>query len=96
MPTDIAELKGLLERATAGPWRVGDNGEVYAEPESDSICMVLERTFVGGNANAALIVALVNAAPSLLSECEELRGENERLKRELQNLMWSHADSGAS
>lgn len=101
-PQAIEDLKALLDGATPGPWfrsedregrdiiagpvvvaTVGNMGCNSAYPETERRPHI--RT---AQANAALIVALVNAAPSLISkahEAEGLKAEVARLTKGAQN-----------
>jgi hypothetical protein len=83
MSGDTKALRELLAKATPGPWRhdAGDTA-VFATAPSKTGSRLLQ-TLVAGNAapnDAALIVALHNAAPALLDEIDRLR-EVERAAR---------------
>jgi uncharacterized protein (UPF0335 family) len=92
------ELRGLLAKATPGPWEVsgalcGDHGtetvSIYHTDTSKGfrhIHEVVETGCVCGDeavtpANAALIVAAVNALPALLDRIEALEGDNGNLEQ---------------
>jgi hypothetical protein len=68
----VGELRALLDKATPGPWEVdaeprqisGDDGRSHVTDTSES---------VNDYADAALIVAAVNALPDLLHAIETLR-----------------------
>ena len=83
LPAHLDELREALANATPGPWRVTSKGwidagdyDVVTEP-GDVDCMPYcyggTSTIAGDNlaADAALIVAAVNALPSLLSLVRE-------------------------
>ena len=88
-PNELHELEGLLEKATPGPWEalyeaVGDEGDGVTdfgritgyEPTGDFRSLGHPshwRVDLTNSANAALIVAAVNALPSLLSDLREAR-----------------------
>ncbi|WP_020184788.1 hypothetical protein [Methylopila sp. 73B] len=99
LPETIAELRELLAKATPGPW----NNDMHYDEIRGDIVPGLERVLcdVVGipariSANAALIVAAVNALPSLLTEAARgveseaeiaaLKAENERLRRVLEEI----------
>ena len=81
----IREIEGLLARATPGPWTLGDE---YPQTSVDRdwcsidgqdwgafarVAVRLDREpNAEGEANAALIVAAVNALPALLDERDRL------------------------
>ena len=81
---DLNELKRLEAAATPGPWRQdptypdtftwGPHGEMVADHDANG---EMRTRGVGGNLpiaiNAALVVALRNAAPAIIAEIEELR-----------------------
>lgn len=75
-PVDVAGLRALLAGATPGPWRHGSVERYHVfVPCAD--CMGPERVILRMNehfpheADAALIVAAVNALPALLAAAEE-------------------------
>ncbi|MFZ5744440.1 MAG: hypothetical protein ACOY7T_08180 [Pseudomonadota bacterium] len=86
---DLDELARLLAKATPGPWEsIAEVGvenfanSIYA-PAGDWDGLLLARVDQNGSTeNAAAIVALRNAAPSLIAEVEALRGEVARLREE--------------
>lgn len=85
MTDNLEELERLLAKATRGPW-IADKGEIR-HPDGPE-----KWGLPGGpqeRANCAAIVALHNAAPSLIAkarEADELRAENERFKAQIANL----------
>lgn len=107
--TDTDKLRELLAKATPGPWQAddGDGGMwgVFADSadgDCDAISYMLEPTAPGyrslrpehDEANAALIVAAVNALPALLStlaaDKERMAGleaENAALRHDLERSM---------
>lgn len=80
-PVDIEALRALMERATAGPWK---NFRLFGSSSPNEVCQS-ENYSTGGVccphrvSDAALIVAAVNALPSLLTELEALRAERGRM-----------------
>ena len=71
-PLDLERLRELLAKATPGPWRVHEgtqpwNGSLVADGEDKDGPTV---TLILGRANNDLIVAIVNAAPTLLRRLE--------------------------
>lgn len=91
---DLSALEGLLGEATPGLWAIDGRFLVT----SDKIELDMERRCIAdldyfhmpfNHANAALIVAAVNALPALLAiagEVEGLRAENEALREALKDL----------
>lgn len=75
--TKVSELRGMLERATPGPWRAFPDDSVVLFPQNaggfnlDRCPQSIE--------NAALIVAAVNALPALLDRIEAQDAEIARL-----------------
>jgi len=68
MTPDINALRKLLAEATPGTWRLrhlSDGEPIVVMPDSEDSTVLTE-------ANAALIVAAVNALPALLSRLERL------------------------
>ncbi len=66
---DLAELRRLLAMATPGPWRIEYDGDRYEfNAGAAGIGEVYDTE--GGREDAALIVALVNAAPRLIEMAE--------------------------
>jgi hypothetical protein len=69
--TNLDELSRLLEQATPGPWETKATGDAQSIVVADSqyVCSTLH-----GNdeANAALIVALRNAAEDLIRDARRL------------------------
>lgn len=78
MTYDTAELKRLMEEATPGPWFTFANGHCVGGTPTDgsaggvAMCSMAARTPQEVQANAALVVAAVNALPALLARVEEL------------------------
>jgi len=75
---DIAKLRGLLERATPGPWTTERydgpvDFDVYADDGRAIVCRAFgpdENKDRRAEYNAALIAAAVNALPQILDEHE--------------------------
>ena len=69
-PEGRAELRGLAEKATPGPWSVYDRGVGYMIALDDGVWKrrlpKSFRTDLGRREDAELIVAAVNALPELL------------------------------
>lgn len=77
-PAEIAALRSLAERATPGEWRV-DGEDLRALVRGADLTIVAVRHRLHAElheANAALIVAAVNALPRLLALAERV-GEME-------------------
>lgn len=77
--TDIAELRRLLGEATPGPWAISEIGSGFEIESSDGLFVAQAfqtkpiRSAIDHQerrANAALIVAAVNALPALLERLE--------------------------
>ena len=80
---DTARMRELLAKATPGPWKAWDRGigwEVHDENDIE-INSEFRETFREGD--AALIVALRNAAPALLDTIVALRAENAALVHDI-------------
>jgi hypothetical protein len=77
MNDDVSRLRELLAKGTRGPWRIGLEGDNTGWPESS--VWSAEDDCVGecyrnaSEADAALIVAAVNALPKLLDVVEAAR-----------------------
>lgn len=75
-PTDLEALSGLLEKATQGPWTVWSSGKHFLRDATTNgwgILTALHRSEVEADANAALIVAAINALPNLIAELKATR-----------------------
>jgi hypothetical protein len=82
----------MTARHTPGPWKVSDNGEVYAVDSGDSICMVLLGP--NGISNARLIGAspdLAEALHGVVRICEALRYTAGLGKNQLKRIDAAHA-----
>ena len=88
-PVDLPQLTALQERATQRPWEHPYGIRVKGDDQFIAACDVLRRYgandgFVEAQANAALIVAAVNALPALIAELtaarERLAGEEGRVR----------------
>jgi hypothetical protein len=93
----IAELRGLLEKATPGPWDVGHSGIQFFVNEPNGTLVNLEfgegMTIHEVEANAHLIVAMHNRLPELLSALEALAKDAGRyayLKQQCESDDCSH------
>ena len=88
---DIAELRRLLAEASPGPWEydgvpVDDSHWTVAEIARGAPLPMIEvpgSEAKDANADAALIVALRNAAPELLDRLERAEEERDELARKL-------------
>lgn len=73
---DMKELRRLLEAATPGPWHVRGDKVCCGDPNDDSCAFAIADTFHSTkDEDAALIVALRNAAPDLLDRLESLEAD---------------------
>lgn len=96
---DIANLRELLEKAAARPWRIGEENEARADiwswPETGHVLAAVAEGSIlnrrSPHTNAALIVAAVNALPALLDEVELYVDEIKQLKRRLQEAIRSQS-----
>lgn len=92
-PLDLDALAALLEKATPGPWR---QYERLLRNEEHGIMRDVPKWGDGGlgsaytEADAALIIAAVNALPELLQAAREL----ERRKQHVHRVAEDDADSG--
>ena len=71
--TPLDQLKSAKTSATAGPWQVwrNRNGRYCIGPSVNyTVAEMFHTSMEGWGANAALIVAAVNALPDLLAVCE--------------------------
>lgn len=95
----IAELRGLLERATPGPWcrGIGNEGGNIQGANGP----VAETRWFGNthkevmrdHGNAALIVAMHNALPALLDALTTSRDRERELEADLGDLVdWLHSN----
>ena len=66
---DLTKLDALYEAATDGPWEILKRDIIRVTRDEAISCACTGR----GEANAALIVALVNEYPSIRAEMEALR-----------------------
>lgn len=94
---DIAEVRGLLEKATSGPWEQSARNEILGAVDGDGEDVVIGALGVSSGfrshvytackreapANAALIVKAVNALPTLLDQLEQSQREVERLAKNI-------------
>ena len=92
-PVDIDKLKELLAKASAGPWQlyIPDDGsgaavikrhyEVEGGARVTDWPAVCNCGTLPKSANAALIVAIVNAAPALITKAERVDALTEVLER---------------
>ena len=100
---NLSDLKALLEKATPGPWYVGSDGlqDAYMPIHAPSwggfidVCIPdneeMKEFVAEGNANAALICALRNAAPALIAAAER----EERLRKALIDCFGAYPDEVA-
>jgi hypothetical protein len=85
--TMIEELKALAEKATPGPWRVDTFADMIfscdverEKAETEAICDLRYFHTPDDEANAALIVTLVNNLPAILSALEAVPVMKEALE----------------
>ena len=90
-PADLSALRALAEAATPGPWRSEQFGRtpplIFADVASDAGDIACDLSLD----DAALIVALRNAAPSLLAHVAAQAERIEALEGALKGLL---ADAG--
>lgn len=85
---DIARCKELDAKVTKGPFRAYANGGIYAEAESHS-----EKVAECFNPHLGFLFAEYRTlAPRLATACEELKAENERVRRE-RDILRSESES---
>ena len=89
---DLAELERLLAEATPGPWQADEATQTgqratvaFPVVLSESTGEILLECDWGGDTDAALIVAAVNALPALLAERERLQERYEAVCWALDN-----------
>jgi hypothetical protein len=75
---DVDAIEALLAKATPGPWRASTDraDDVYISDAADVVGIANMHycdDCDGATANAKAIVALINAAPTLLTELRRLR-----------------------
>ena len=80
MTIDLAALEALIAKATPGPWECDDKqvGDAYRYILGRVSLIARIPTFAGGEDNAALIVAAVNALPELIARVRELERERDQ------------------
>ncbi len=92
--TDIEKLRELLAAATPGPWKhipgkrmvfvVAPECHVYSNRDNDDgEGPYHPNTIKRWNADAALIVAAVNALPAMCNEIDALRADRDRMREAL-------------
>lgn len=95
----MSELRGLLEKATPGPWfhrqagkfdKKGNAWDWIADhPDHGQhrklICT--RGSFYGGTDDYALVVAMRNSLPTLLDDLAAAQGEIERLREALRDFL---------
>ena len=84
---DLAELERLLAEATPGPWQADEATQTgqratvaFPVVLSESTGEILLEGDFGGDTDAALIVAAVNALPFLLAEVRKANAMREALR----------------
>lgn len=100
---DVAGLREALAAATPGPWLAWDAPDVTAiaaaaefTPSGTPVnprAWVVDGASGLTRADAALIVAAVNAAPALLAEVERRRAQEERLRGMAEELYAEAAET---
>jgi Ser/Thr protein kinase RdoA (MazF antagonist) len=88
---DVMELRELLAKATPGPWAQGPcasadgtriaSYDVHLPVEPGDVGVAVLASYWGGQANAELTVAAVNALPQLLAALDEAARMRERVER---------------
>ena len=84
MTPDLTQIEALLAKATPGPYRVCNNGKSIAGKKGrGEVLRAVEQFMDRGEreANAALYVALVNAAPALIAAAKDAERMREALGR---------------
>lgn len=104
----LERLDALREKATAGPFYVERDESFPSNARADVFRLVAYESnrarkstarpvydaTIYGNSNADFFVALVNAYPALRAALLEMRGENERLRDTLRDVVFTaHASS---
>ena len=85
-PEWLAGLKELAEKATPGPWIMGQDGEVYSEDQDDFPVDIIEGICVEQSDAAFIAAASPDVVLAMASEIERLRAENKRLLVEAHDL----------
>lgn len=90
LPIDLDALEALLAKATPGPWHTGAGDhwsrDVRAGSDAPAFCGARN-----GVADAALIVAAVNALPALIAELRAARRERDALREAAKPAAICHA-----
>jgi ABC-type transporter Mla subunit MlaD len=76
----MSELRGLLEKATKGPWETRGPTLVYGNLQRDILGTADKVASTVTVHDAELIVAAVNSLPTLLDDLAAAQGEIERLR----------------
>ena len=83
-PEWLAGLKELAEKATPGPWIMGQDGEVYSEDQDDFPVDIIEGICVEQSDAAFIAAASPDVVLAMASEIERLNKEIKSL-REIEN-----------
>lgn len=83
-PEWLAGLKELAEKATPGPWIMGQDGEVYSEDQDDFPVDIIEGICVEQSDAAFIAAASPDVVLAMASEIELLNKEIKSL-REIEN-----------
>ena len=91
--TDTGALRELLARATPGEWRWSENGNIVTDmplPECDPevAAVYSEHDDDSEPANSALICAMHNALPALLTELDAARARIAELEKDTARYRW--------
>jgi hypothetical protein len=84
-PLDLAELQRLCDRATRGPWRIDEDGDLRAGGEAPhglctlavlrSPCPVVDNSCGVNEADVAFIAAARDALPKLIAQVRQLQAD---------------------
>ncbi len=82
MTDTLEELEKLLKAGTPGPWGTAGRTMVCSLDDAPYPELLADASqCVNADANAALIVAAINALPELVARVRELERENEDLRQ---------------
>lgn len=89
-PADLGALSGLLEKATPGPWAVGQSmaGPVWIAGRDDEGWPRIASIEITSREqiDAKLIVAAVNALPAIIAELTQARSDLAAKERRIEAL----------
>jgi len=92
---DTSALRALQAAATTGRWATGEIYGLVAPSKVDGFAFpeLRKETVRRVEANTAYIAALVNAAPALLDELDQLREDNAVLSGQVARVEWMLTDA---